>query len=287
MRKPSVQQLIKKQTGLMPGADQIFEIKAKPGAVVYLASLNLDFNKEIFLAVSNKNITIIDDHGLVTKKSRALRLNILTGFDSNVDYVITSPGVDSYQAFYQFYPGEDASLNCYALGKFQDENYHLTLAINQHSSGSIGNIICAFDFKNQSRTSVSLINNHQGRDTVGDIKFRGLGRDAAKALIEGMISIGKKGSNTNSYLQQDVLLVSPTASIDAKPNLEILNNEVKASHGATLASFDPSVLFYLESRGLDERQAQQLIINGFFNSLIAKVDNKIIIKQFKEFWPTV
>ena len=286
MSVSTTKQQIRTLVGALPKASEIFEIKSK--SIVYLNELNLDLTKEIFLVVSGKDqVTIIDNHFIPARKQQSIKINLVTVPGVEVDYLITSPNLNSYQAIYQAYPGRDSKLNFYLLGKLSDANYYFTLAINHRFSGSVGNILSAFAFSGQSKSNVNLINNHQGRATTGDIKFKGIGYDAARALTEGMIAIGTKAQNTNSYLQQDILLVSSAAGIDAKPNLEILNNEVKASHGATLSSFDQNALFYLYSRGLNEALAAQLIIDGFFATLTVGVKNKIIVDNFKNFWRMV
>ena len=129
---------------------------------------------------------------------------------------------------------------------------------------------------------VKFINNHQSKGSTGDIVFKGLGNDTARARIDGLIEIGKKAIDTNSYLQEDILLVSPGSNIDAQPNLEILNNEVKASHGATLGSVDPKVLFYLMSRGLSANEAEQLVIGGFLGNITKNIENELVAEQFKK-----
>ena len=129
---------------------------------------------------------------------------------------------------------------------------------------------------------VKFINNHQSKGSTGDIVFKGLGNDTARARIDGLIEIGKKAIDTNSYLQEDILLVSPGSNIDAQPNLEISNNEVKASHGATLGSVDPKVLFYLMSRGLSANEAEQLVIGGFLGNITKNIENELVAEQFKK-----
>ena len=81
-----------------------------------------------------------------------------------------------------------------------------------------------------------------------------------------MIRIIKGAKNTDGYFQSKVLLFD-----DAKgrsvPSLEIDENEVKAGHGSTIGRPDEEQLFYLRSRGLTEKQAESLIISGFFDTI--------------------
>lgn len=87
--------------------------------------------------------------------------------------------------------------------------------------------------------------------------------DSAKLNFEGMIDIAKGADFADSYLQQDNLVLSDNAVCNSSPQLEIKANEVRASHGVTVASFDENQLFYLKSRGLNDKKAKKLIVDGF------------------------
>jgi Fe-S cluster assembly protein SufD len=67
------------------------------------------------------------------------------------------------------------------------------------------------------------------------------------------------------------LLLSPTAEIDSRPELEIYANDVKCSHGATTGQLDSAALFYLRSRGMSESQARRLLIRAFAESIVTQL----------------
>ena len=68
------------------------------------------------------------------------------------------------------------------------------------------------------------------------------------------------------------VLLSEKAEIDSRPQLEILHNDVKCSHGATTGQLDPAVLFYLLSRGIDPQTARALLIYAFLDDVLAKLE---------------
>ena len=82
-----------------------------------------------------------------------------------------------------------------------------------------------------------------------------------------MVKIGKEARNTDSFLEMRVLLLDKKSSAVAEPKLEIENNDVKASHAATVGKIDEDQLFYLSSRGVDLDEANKLIINGFLKEV--------------------
>ena len=137
--------------------------------------------------------------------------------------------------------------------------------------GAKGNHLFAGRFSDQSKTYLNFINQHIAANTTGDMLIKTVGEDSSQTIMEGLIAIDSKSANTNSYLQEDILLLSSQARASALPNLEILNRDVKASHGATVGRIDEQMLYYLTSRGLTRVLAQELIVSGFFYSFGSKI----------------
>lgn len=155
-----------------------------------------------------------------------------------------------------------------------------SLVTTGQARGSQSYQLVAGKFTDSSQTNLLMINDHQGENNDGDMIFKGLGDDRTKACLAGIIRIGKKSKYSNSYLKEDIILLNERAKITAIPNLEILNNEVKASHGATVGKIDERAMFYLMSRGLNKVQARDLILAGFFKGIIGKIDNKGVREKF-------
>lgn len=175
---------------------------------------------------------------------------------------------------------KDSALTWHIFARVE-ENLDIRGTLNHRESGTTGKIIAGLDTRGEKITTLDLINNHQAAHTTGDMAFRGLGRDAAKAVINGLIKIGKHAPFTSSYLDEKVLLLSDKARVQAEPNLEILNNEVQASHSATVGNLDEFTLYYMLSRGIDQKTAQTMLIKGFFNPLLALIENPEIQKIVK------
>jgi Fe-S cluster assembly scaffold protein SufB len=110
-------------------------------------------------------------------------------------------------------------------------------------------------------------NAFEARGGRGEILMKGIARDASHAACEGMIDIGPAAGGTDTYLTQDVLMLDPTAKVDAVPGLEIKTNDVKASHSAVVSRVTPEDLFYFASRGIDAAEARRLFIHGFLGAM--------------------
>jgi Fe-S cluster assembly protein SufD len=113
---------------------------------------------------------------------------------------------------------------------------------------------------------------HIAPHTTSDFAFKGALRDTATAVWRGMIRVEKDAQKTNAYQENRNLLLSPNAHADSIPGLEILANDVRCTHGATLGQVDRDQLFYLMARGLSRAEAERLIVRGFFQDVLDRIE---------------
>ena len=130
--------------------------------------------------------------------------------------------------------------------------------------------------KSEQKHTITTTSNHNVSQTYSDILTRGVITDKAKALSIGYVRIKENAFDSNGYETQDALLLSEKAEADAIPNLEIHNHDVKCSHGSTVSQIDDEKIFYMKSRGMSEKMAISLIVQGYFNPLLEKVGNDSI-----------
>jgi Fe-S cluster assembly protein SufD len=113
---------------------------------------------------------------------------------------------------------------------------------------------------------------HIAPSTTSDFAFKGALRDTARTVWRGMIRVEEGAQKTNAYQENRNLLLSKTAHADSIPGLEILANDVRCTHGATLGQVDREQLFYLMTRGLNRAEAERLIVRGFFQDVLDRVE---------------
>ncbi|HEY3063135.1 MAG TPA: Fe-S cluster assembly protein SufD [Chloroflexota bacterium] len=119
------------------------------------------------------------------------------------------------------------------------------------------------------------LQDHFGDATRSDLVIHDALRERASANFTGLIRINKSAHQTESSQEQKNILLSDRAKADSDPKLEILNNDViRCTHGAAVGPVDPEMLFYLQSRGMDRATAEQLIVEGFFQSTLAKLGSQ-------------
>ena len=122
---------------------------------------------------------------------------------------------------------------------------------------------------------------HNSPNTYSNILSKGALNDSSKVNCRGLIKISKNASNSNGYQKQDAILLSDNAEANSIPKLEIDNNDVRCTHGATVSQVEEDKLFYLMSRGLDEKEAKSEIVKGFLEVVLNKIklDNLEEIKE--------
>lgn len=121
----------------------------------------------------------------------------------------------------------------------------------------------AFSAENKEAVEVEVVVHHQAPHTRATTVLKGVGRDQAKLRFVGRIIIDPECGDSNSFLTERILLLSDKAMAEAVPDLEILTDDVRCSHAASISRISPEQLFYLMSRGLTKKQAEVLIIEGF------------------------
>jgi Fe-S cluster assembly protein SufD len=112
----------------------------------------------------------------------------------------------------------------------------------------------------------------QEHDCESDFAFKGALRDEATAVWRGMIRVEKDAQKTNAYQECRNLMLSPTTHAVPIPGLEILANDVRCTHGATVGRVNREDLFYLMSRGLKRPEAERLIVRGFFQDVLDRIE---------------
>ena len=110
---------------------------------------------------------------------------------------------------------------------------------------------------------INLLSEHKAGKTKCRVDVKGVVRGGARVKIKGLVKIAEGAKQSDSFLSMKLLLLDDKSMAVAEPELEILNNEVKASHSASVGRIDEEQLFYLETRGISRNEAENLIIKGF------------------------
>ena len=121
---------------------------------------------------------------------------------------------------------------------------------------------------------VFAVDLHETGPSEGDVHWRGAATGESRASFEGLIEIDPGAQRTHTYLQIHSMMLSPRARVDAIPSVLVSADDVSASHGGTVGELDEAAIFYMQSRGLDRPAAVRVIVEGFFEPLVAQLEDE-------------
>lgn len=115
---------------------------------------------------------------------------------------------------------------------------------------------------------------HEKPNCVSNELYRGVLLDKSTGVFNGKVYVRQDAQKTNAFQSNGNIIVSDTATMNSKPELEIYADDVKCSHGSTTGQLDEEAVFYLMARGLSKESARKLLINAFAEDVLEKLVNE-------------
>jgi Fe-S cluster assembly protein SufD len=165
----------------------------------------------------------------------------------------------------------DAELD-WVAGGFGSKKGKVRIQNDLAGQGATSRVTGAYFADGEQHLDYDTFQEHIAPNTTSDFAFKGALRDKSTSVWRGMIRVERDAQKTNAYQENRNLMLSPTAHAVPIPGLEILANDVRCTHGATVGRVDREQLFYLMARGLPRPQAERLIVRGFFEDVLARVE---------------
>ena len=165
----------------------------------------------------------------------------------------------------------DASLDWVALG-FGSSRGKVRMETRLAGRGSSARVTGAYAGSGSQHLDFDTTQEHAAPNTTSDLAFRGVLEESATAVWRGMIRVDPGAQQTDAFQESRNLLLSKSSHADAIPGLEIEANDVRCTHAAAVAQIDAEQLHYLRSHGLPVEQAKRLIIEGFLEALVERLE---------------
>lgn len=124
--------------------------------------------------------------------------------------------------------------------------------------------------------------NHLAAHTTSDLLFKGALKGQSRSVWQGMIYVAPGAQQTDGYQANRNLVLSENARADSIPGLEIMADDVRCTHGATVGKIDPELVFYLRSRGIPTEQAERLVVEGFFDPIMQRIPFEGVRERFNQ-----
>ena len=244
-------------------------------------NINLQLN---FLLEKNSSLKIID---IFNEKSEKNFINIFYNFDLKKDAILKNYKIDYLKNnnIKYFYNNIDQDANSISEtfilssgSKFIKNEINCNLK-DKYSSAFVNGI---FSLEDQNHHEIRTTVKHLNENTKSYQLIKSVLNDKSKAVYQGKIYVDSIAQKTDGYQLSKAVLLNEDTEFNAKPELEIYADDVKCSHGSASGSLNENSIFYLRSRGLNYKEAKNLLIKGFLLDVIDKITDEEIKNFIKD-----
>ena len=241
--------------------------------------------------INNKNSIILNDNSELTVINYiddASNDNFMTNTIDNIkikskasltNIFINNSRCNGY--FYRYIKNileKESSCDNYLLSTGLKFN-KLDIEINLSEENSRSSIFSALNLIGLEHQEIKTRINHNAPNCQSYQKVKNVLNDQSKGIYQGKIFVKSIAQKTDAYQLSKALILNDKSEFDAKPELEIYADDVKCSHGSTSGSIDFDSIHYLKSRGIPEQEAIKMLINGFLNEVLEKLED-LKLKKF-------
>lgn len=153
--------------------------------------------------------------------------------------------------------------------------------VKLQDKGAEARVDAAYKMSGWATLDTTTVIEHLSPETYSAQLVKGVVAGEAKGVFQGKIHIAPNAIHTEGRQLHKALLLSDTAEIDCKPELEIFADDVKCSHGAASGELDEEQLFYMRSRGIDEDEARRILVEAFLDDVLIKIDSEPVRNWLK------
>ncbi len=118
------------------------------------------------------------------------------------------------------------------------------------------------------------LQHHVAESARSDVYYKGVAKDQGTIVYQGLIKLEPAAQKTDAYQTNRNLLLSRKARVESVPQLEIAANDVRCSHGSSIAPIDEEQIFYLETRGIPRPSAENLLVAAFLEDVLGRIELK-------------
>lgn len=262
------------------------KVVSKPVEIVHL------YDENDITLVQPRNLIILGENSQATIIERHININTQKEvFCNSISEVFVDEGAKLYHSKYQSESTKEVWIEKTHI-TIQKDGFAQFFSLNFGSRYVRNNIVVDLEGSGSEVKlyGLSMLKDQEQVDNYTEIRhlvpntesfelYRGIYDGNSKGVFNGKLYVEENASGTNGYQQNNNILLSKTAQINSKPQLEILNDKVKCSHGCTIGELDMDSIFYLRQRGIPEQEATALMLFAFCNDVV----KDITLPEFKEF----
>ena len=247
---------------------------------IWSKNINLRLNFELD---NDSSLRLID---LFKDTSEKNFLNIFYNFDLKENAILKNYKIDRFESknikysYNNIEQAKNSNSETFILSSGSNflKNEINTNLKGKYSSAFVNGI---FSLNKDKHHEIRTIINHLTENTKSYQLIKSVLEDGSKAAYQGKIFVNSEAQKTDGYQLSKAILLDKTTEFNAKPELEIYADDVKCSHGSASGSLNENSIFYLMTRGLNYKEAKELLINGFLLDVIEKITDREIKNLIK------
>lgn len=260
------------------GQFQVIRIPAetsldKPIEISFISNKNTMFCPHIVvIAESGSKATLVETYASPTKSFTNAAVQIIVEDNANLThYRVQKESADAFHV-------GTTEVTLGAGSRYDSTNVNLGAAISRHdidlkftAEGSEAFVDGLYMLSGIQHSDTHSIIDHTVPNCISHQTYKGVLNDKSRGVFNGKVFVRENAHGTDAQQSNKNLLLSNDARVDTKPQLEIFNDDVKCSHGATVGQLEEEELFYLLTRGLPDTLARNLLTYGFAEEIINKI----------------
>lgn len=259
----------------------VLEVSGEIAQPVQVLFVHQSLNQAVI--IQNRLLVVLADHSSLHLVQNQVGLPGQCYFANTVTQVDLGKNAALHHVFIQHQTETAYDLGVVHLSQAAHSHYRgvtialgaklsrLNLTVAQQGRGATSEVYGLAIVDGDRLADTHSVINHQVPDGTSTQVHRMVVSDRGRGVFNGKIMVAKNAQNTNSSQLSRSLLRSSSARVDTQPQLEILADNVKCAHGATVSQLDPDQIFYLQSRGLSASQAATLLTYGFVAEVVSQI----------------
>jgi Fe-S cluster assembly protein SufD len=230
-------------------------------------------------------VTVIEHFGSVNGSAPAFACGVndlIAGPGAKVSYVCAQNWGDNVVALQMNSTTVDHDAAAMSLNLNLGSRYSRFESLSRLiGEGGRSDLLAVSVAKDQQEFDARTLQDHISPHTASDLLYKNALDDRARCTFGGLIRVEPHAHFTDAYQKVRNLLLSDDAEANSMPGLEILADNVRCTHGATSGQIDEDELFYLRTRGIPVPVAQRLIVTGFLDEVIQRLDDAAIADHLR------
>ena len=263
----------------------------KPIHLLYITDVPTEesimiYPKSLVIANKNSQLTLLESYHAASEEEGVYWTNTVNQIVVQTNacvkhYKLQNEGKNGFQINNtRVYQAKDSTY-CSFAADFGGQLIRNNLTTYLKASGTNTQLYGIYMANNGQHIDNQTFVDHAHPHSNSNELYKGILTGRAKGVFNGKIIVRQDAQKTKAYQQNSSLVLSKTARMYSKPQLEIFADDVKCSHGATIGQLEEEAVFYLRTRGLTDSQARSLLIGSFLKKVIDSIDIEPIVKTIE------